>query len=362
MKRIFSVKYGELQVFFYGFVMSWWLPHNFEHKKQNLMTRSLVIKELRRFFDARNFTEIDTPSLQICPVMDAHIHAFKTVYKPVDNSEDQVFYLHTSPEFDMKKLLSAGMERIYQISHVYRNGEATVRHLPEFMLLEWYRANADYTVVMDDCILLLRDIIDTVGTDGFQYGQTFCNPHDGVERLSVCEAFLRFCKIDLRSVLGCKERFAYQAERIGVRVVDSDSWDDVFHAIMADKIEPHLGCGVPTILYDYPVSMAALSRVKSNDSQFAERFELYVCGVELANAFSELTDGEEQRRRYREEMDLKQKLYGVSYPPDEEFFKALDYGMPESAGVALGVDRLIMLACGVDDIQDVQWARVPVKQ
>ena len=309
--------------------------------------------QIRNFFDAQDFLEVETPALQICPVMDAHIHAFKTDLLGVDRSVEQTMYLHTSPEFDMKKLLSAGMERIYQICHVYRNAEGSALHSPEFTLLEWYRTGADYHDLMDDCIELCRSL----GVETFKYKNHECDPFKEWERVSVCEAFEKYTEIELQNYLGDKDLFALAANNIGIRTVEEDAWDDIFHAIMAEKIEPNLGQGVPTILYDYPISMAALSRKKEKDPRFAERFELYICGVEIANAFSELMDAKEQRARYEDEMALKKKLYGETYPPDEEFFKALEH-MPESAGIALGVDRLIMLATGTDDISDVLWAPV----
>ncbi len=308
---------------------------------------------IRNFFDAQDFLEVETPALQICPVMDAHIHAFKTDLLGIDRSVEQTMYLHTSPEFDMKKLLSAGMERIYQICHVYRNAEGSALHSPEFTLLEWYRVGANYRDLMDDCIELCRSL----GVETFKYKNHECNPFKEWERISVYEAFENYTEIELQNYLDDKELFALAANNIGIRTVEEDAWDDIFHAIMAEKIEPHLGQGVPTILYDYPISMAALSRKKEKDPRFAERFELYICGIEIANAFSELTDAKEQRARYEDEMALKKKLYGETYPPDEEFFKALQH-MPESAGIALGVDRLIMLATGTDDISDVLWASV----
>ncbi len=309
--------------------------------------------QIRNFFDAQDFLEVETPALQICPVMDAHIHAFKTDLLGVDRSVEQTMYLHTSPEFDMKKLLSAGMERIYQICHVYRNAEGSALHSPEFTLLEWYRTGADYHDLMDDCIELCRSL----GVETFKYKNHECDPFKEWERVSVCEAFEKYTEIELQNYLGDKDLFALAANNIGIRTVEEDAWDDIFHAIMAEKIEPNLGQGVPTILYDYPISMAALSRKKEKDPRFAERFELYICGVEIANAFSELMDAKEQRARYEDEMALKKKLYGETYPPDEEFFKALEH-MPESAGIALGVDRLIMLATDADDISDVLWAPV----
>jgi lysyl-tRNA synthetase class 2 len=339
--------------------MNWWLPHNFNKKRPYLEKRSQVIKALRHFFEARYFSEVHTPALQICPVMDAHIQAFKTTRYSVGRISAQDMYLHTSPEFDMKKLLAAGMERIYQICPVYRNAEGSPRHSPEFMILEWYRAGDDYHALMDDCEELLCEIAKALDITRYCHKDAVCDPFQPFERISVCEAFEHFAGIDLAHHLDNLDSFANAAQAIGVRTIQSDKWDDIFHAIMADKIEPYLGQRRATILYDYPVSMAALSRRKPSDTRFAERFELYVCGMELANAFSELTDSKEQRDRFKMEMVIKQELYGEVYPADEEFFLALDY-MPKSAGIALGVERLIMLAADTSDINNVLWAPLQI--
>lgn len=305
-------------------------------KRGTLLKRAEIIKDLRRFFEGRGYIEVQTPVLQICPTMDTHIHAFKTERLGVDLGHAETLYLHTSPEFDMKKLLAEGMGAIYQICPVFRNAEGSKLHTSEFTMLEWYRSGVDYTYLMDevDALLALFDI-------------------EACERLSVCEAFVRYADIDLLSVLGDRDAFAAVS---GVRVVKSDGWDDIFHAVMAEKIEPKLE---RTILYDYPVSMAALSRKKEDDPRFAERFELYLNGVEIANAFSELTDDVEQRARFNAEMDEKERLYAERYPADEIFFNALKQGMPESAGIALGLDRLVMVITGAQDIRDVQWIARP---
>ncbi len=325
--------------------MSWWLPHNFEQKLPFLNVRARVIKCLRGFFDAREFMEVETPILQVCPTIDAHIHGFKV----------GGLYLHASPEFDMKKLLVAGLPRIYQICHVFRDGDKSSLHSPEFTMLEWYRSGADYHALMDDCVDILREVAQMLGAEEYTHKGIASNPFGAWQKISVCEAFKQYADIDLMCCLNDLNGFYKSAHNMGVRVIDSDNWDDIFHSIMAEKIEPYLGVSVPTILYDYPISMASLSRKKPKDPRFAERFELYICGIELANGFSELTDAKEQRARYESEMVLKQKLYGKTYPADEDFFAALEHGMPQSAGIALGIDRLIMLACSANNINDVQW-------
>ena len=321
--------------------MSWFLPHNFAEKRPCLEKRMEVIRAMRRFFDERGFYEVETPILQACPTFDTHIHGFAV---------DQGAYLRSSPEFDMKKLMVAGVENLYQIGPCFRKDEHSKLHRPEFTMIEWYRAGVGYRSLMEDCESLLKTV-----SDHYSFQDKTCDPNLKWDIISVSEAFDQYCKIDLEGVLENRYAFSQKAEDIGVRSVDTDGWDDIFHAIMAEKIEPHLGVGAPCILYDYPLSMAALSRPKPEDPRFAERFELYVCGIELANAFSELTDVAEQKRRFEKDMQEKQRLYGVSYPPDEDFFAALEHGLPKSSGIALGVDRLMMLACGTDDIADVQW-------
>lgn len=335
--------------------MTWWHPETFEKQIPLLTERVRIIKAIRAFFDAQNFLEVETPILQISPVMDTHIHAFQTDLLGMDLKKDKEFYLHTSPEFAMKKLMVAGVSDLYQICHVFRNAEDTKLHSPEFTMIEWYRADADYTDIMKDC----EDLLRTLNVQEFRYGDMTCDPHKDWQRLSVAQAFKDYADIEFDMVLEDLEIFKTKAQEQGIRITDEDNWDDVFHAVMAEKIEPYLGQGIPTILYDYPASMASLSRKKPSDPRFAERFELYVCGVELANAFSELTDAKEQRERFVEEMELKNKLYGERYPIDEEFLEALEFGLPESGGIALGIDRLVMLATAASKIEDVLWTGKP---
>ena len=341
--------------------MSWWLPHNFENKRESLEKRACIFKALRWFFEARGYVEVQTPALQVCPVMEAHIHGFATKFENKSAGQSQELYLHTSPEFDMKKLLVAGMEAIYSLGPVFRNGDYSALHRPEFTLLEWYRVGEGYTYLMDESVEVLREVAKALDIRNYTYKGVECDPFMEARKISVVDAFKTYAHMDISAVLDDVEGFRIMAQGQGIRITDQDEWDDIFHAVMAERIEPFLGHEVPAVLYDYPVSMAALSRKKPDDPRFAERFELYVCGVELASAYSELCDAAEQRQRYKTEMALKQKLYGEVYPPDEEFFKALEHGLPPCTGIALGVDRLVMLACGVDNIEDICWTPVPVK-
>jgi lysyl-tRNA synthetase class 2 len=232
-------------------------------------------------------------------------------------------------------------------------------------MLEWYRADAPYTVLMDDCEKLLRACKRGVGGgDVFTWQGVVASASEPFERLSVQEAFLRE-GVDLLATVDdplapSPLRLMAECKRLGISTAPDDTWEDLFFRISLERIEPRLGVGRPTILYDYPISMAALSRPKADAPWLAERFELYVCGLELANAFGELTDPVAQRRRFTADMDKKEKLYGERYPIDEDFIAALEEGLPESSGIALGVDRLVMLCVGASHIEDVLW--VPVAE
>lgn len=317
-----------------------WRPEHFSKKYPYLKKRAALIKGIRCFFDDREFDEVETPALQISPGMEPHLKAFETTLVNPEQDKARRLYLHTSPEFAMKKLLVAGVPKLYQICHVFRNAEGSHLHSPEFTMIEWYRAHTGYEQIMADCEELLKHCANVLGIAHYRYKDRQCDPFPGCERLSVIEAYRKYAGISVSP--------------------DStdEEWDDLFYSVFLNEIEPELGQGRPVILYDYPACMAALSRKKPDDPRFAERFELYVCGVELANAFGELTDAKEQRRRFGQDMALKEELYGERYPVDEDFLAALEYGMPECAGIALGIDRLAMLACGAGNIRDVLWAAV----
>jgi lysyl-tRNA synthetase class 2 len=251
----------------------------------------------------------------------------------------------------MKKLLAGGVPKLFQFARVFRNGEGSALHHPEFTMLEWYRAGAPYEAIMEDCAALLG----LTGARELTWDGKVCDPAATPERLSVAEAFDRYAAVDVLATVGDAQRLADAA---GIARHDGDSWDDVFFRIMFDRIEPRLGMGRPTILCEYPIAMAALARAKPGDARVAERFELYACGVELANAFGELTDPAIQRARLTADMDEKQRLYGVRWPVDEDFLAALEHGLPQCSGIALGFDRLVMLATGARHIEDVLWLPV----
>ncbi len=308
-----------------------------------------------------DFIEVDTATLQVSPGNEAHLHAFATEALTTDG-QAAPFYLHTSPEFACKKLLSAGEQRIACFAHVYRNRERGPLHHPEFTMLEWYRAGESYETLMMDCVRLLALAAETVKTPKLTYRGAETDPFAGPERITVAEAFERYAGIDLLASVAAdgstdREHLASELRRNGMRVSADDAWADLFSRVLVEKIEPHLGFGRPTILDEYPVSEAALARPSAHDPRVAERFELYACGVELANGFGELTNATEQRRRFEIEMAEKARIYGERYPIDEDFLEALSI-MPEASGIALGFDRLVMLATGASRIDQVLWAPV----
>lgn len=317
-----------------------------------LDARGRVRDAVRGWFAADGFTEVECAQLAISPGNEAHLAAYA-----VDEG-DRRFYLHTSPEFAMKKLLAAGETRIYELARVFRRGERGPLHAPEFTMLEWYRAGATVEAVMDDAAALLALAADATGARWFNWKDRTCDPRAVPERLSVAAAFARHTGVDLLATLEDRDALAAQTAALGLRVAPDDDWSDLFSRILAAHIEPHLGIGRPTLLTDYPAAEAALARRKPADPRVAERFELYCCGVELANGFGELTDPVEQRRRFVAEMDVKEARYGERYPLDEDFLAALAH-MPPASGVALGFDRLVMLASGARRIEDVLWTPPP---
>jgi elongation factor P--(R)-beta-lysine ligase len=342
---------------------SWWRPDRLMARRANLAARGRILAAVRDFFRGRDYLEVETPALQMSPGIEPHLQAFATVLHDPRDGAARPRYLHTSPEFAMKKLLAGGLPRIWQLAHAFRDGERSATHHPEFSMLEWYQAGASYRDLMDECEALLQAAQDAAGAAAMRWRGHSADAHRPWQRLSVAEAFKRHAGIDLLATAPDRmqpdaARLAAEAVRIGLPPHPGDDWETLFFRIFLDRIEPHLGIGAPTILYDYPVSMAALSRPKPEDPRLAERFELYVCGLELANAFGELTDAAEQRRRFAADRERKAALYGESYPIDEDFLAALEWGLPDCAGIALGFDRLVMLATGAAQIEDVLWAPV----
>jgi elongation factor P--(R)-beta-lysine ligase len=340
----------------------WWDRGRHADRRAFLVSRAQIKAALRGWFGGQGFLEVEPGCLQVSPGNEAHLHAFRTQALGSDLRPREL-YLHTSPEFAMKKLLAAGEERIVAFAPCFRNRETGPLHASEFTMLEWYRAatcerTVTYEAMMTDCAAILRCAATVTGARWVSYRGQTCDPHAAFERLTVADAFVRYAGIDLTVTLGAashdRDGFAGAAHAQGIRVGDDYSWADIFARILTERIEPRLGIGRPTLLCDYPASEAALAKRSARDPRFAERFELYVCGIELANGFTELTDAVVQRANLEAEMILKFARYGERYPLDEDFLAALAH-MPEAAGCALGFDRLVLLATGADRLDQVQW-------
>jgi lysyl-tRNA synthetase class 2 len=339
----------------------WWDRGVHRERRKKLLVRNRIRAAVRAWFEAEGFAEVEAAALQVAPGNETHLHAFATTLRSTDGRSAPA-YLHTSPEFAMKKLLAAGEEKIFEFARVFRNRERTALHAPEFTMLEWYRARAPYEAVMADAAGILRLAAETAGVREFRWRGASCDPLEEAERLPVAEAFRRHAGVDLLATVdgagrGDREALARAAAKAGVRVAEDDSWSDIFSRVLSEKVEPRLGIGRATLLHSYPLSEAALARPDPRDPRLAERFELYACGVELANGFGELTDPAEQQRRFLADMDEKERIYRERYPIDEDFLAALG-AMPPASGVALGFDRLAMLATGSSSVEEVQWTPV----
>ncbi len=342
----------------------WWDVSRHADRRAFLVARGQIKAALRSWFAAEGFIEVEPGCLQVSPGNEAHLHAFATEHIGTDLRRTQL-YLHTSPEFAMKKLLAAGEDKIFAFAPCFRNREAGPLHASEFTMLEWYRAGADYRSVMADSAALVALAAASVSSRWVSHRSVTCDPRAAPERLTVSEAFSRYAGIDLMASVATtgtdRDGLAEAAAAQGVRVGEDYSWSDIFARILTERVEPRLGIGRATLLIDYPASEAALARRSAVDPRLAERFELYVCGIEIANGFSELTDACEQRARLTAEMDVKHARYGERYPLDEGFLAALA-GLPPSAGCALGFDRLVMLAAGAERLDQVQWTPLEVGQ
>jgi len=297
--------------------MNWKLAR----KAPRLAARAQIIQKIREFFIDRGYLEVDTPVLIPAPAPESHIDAV----------EAGDLYLQTSPELCMKRLLAAEFPRIFQICHCWRSSERGSRHLPEFTMLEWYRSDSDYTDLMDEATELLRYLAASLSTDGaVSYKGLKIDLSGRPETISVRDAFARYTGSTMEKALE----------------------DDEFDLLMTDLIEPRLGNERPTIIFDYPSEKAALSRLKADDKSVAERFELYLAGMEIANAFSELADPEMQRERFMKEIGYRKKIGARIYPMPEPFLDELSE-MPPSSGIALGIDRLVMFLTGSETIDEV---------
>lgn len=337
-------------------VSPWWSRERHADRRPFLIARNRIKASFRRHFEAQGFTEVECAALQPSPGNETHLHAFST--EADINGEARRLYLHTSPEFASKKLLAAGEEKIFDFARVFRNREHAPLNVPEFTMLEWYRAHADYEAVIADSLNLVRLAAETGGQNALRYRDRSIRVSTQARRMTVAEAFETYARIDLLETIDAdgtdRAYLALQAQARGIHFEPNDTWSDIFSRILVERIEPHLGLDAPLILDQYPASEAALARKCAHDPRVAERFELYVLGVELANGFGELTDPVEQRARFEHEMREKQRIYGERYPIDDDLLAALGQ-MPPSSGVALGFDRLVMLATGATHIEQVMW-------
>jgi lysyl-tRNA synthetase class 2 len=339
-----------------------WHPDQYLRRRPHLADRATILKAWREWFVGQGFLEVDTPVMQVSPGCEVHMRGFSTMLHNANPAQRCSLWLQTSPEFAMKKILVAGEPKIFQFAHSFRNGERTERHHPEFTMLEWYRLHDGYETLQADCAALLRQAALAVGRNVATWQGMSCDLTAELEILPVEDAFQRYCGF---SILGTAEDSANpdaslplllkQAKKTGIHLAPDDRWEDIFFRFVLEFIEPKLGAGRPTVLTDYPVSMAALARAKPSDPRVAERFELYACGLELANGYGELTDPVIQRQRFEADMALKERLYGERFPIDPDFLAALEFGLPSCAGIALGFDRMVMLASGASRIEDVLW-------
>lgn len=332
----------------------WWHPSRHADRRPLLLARNRIQAAIRGWLAGQGFVEVDPAALQVSPGNEAHLHAFRTLAIG-DDGQGHEMYLHTSPEFAMKRLLAAGETRIHSFSHVWRNRERGPLHSPEFTMLEWYRAGEPYGRLMEDIAEWVR-----LAADGpLRFRGRTCDPAAPYERVSVAEAFAAHAGIDLLATMDAAgatdaAALAAQMDRAGIGHMPGESWSDLFSRVLSERVEPRLGQGRLTVLDRYPAAEAALARRCADDPRVAERFEVYACGVELANGFGELTDPVEQRLRFEEEMAIKAATYGERYPIDEDFLAALAL-MPPASGCALGFDRLVMLATGAPSVEAVMW-------
>jgi len=334
-----------------------WTPGRHRDRRPWLKARSAMTAAARTWFDSRGYTEVETAALQVSPGNETHLHGLPVAVTGSDGTRVQR-YLHTSPEFAMKKLLAAGETAIFALARVWRDRSRSVLHATEFTMLEWYRVGQAFAATMDDTVALACATAEAAQTDALTFRGRMADAGAAPERISVAEAFAAHADIDLNAIGEDRDAFAAAARDRGIRTADDDDWSDVFSRVLSEKVEPRLGDGRFTLLYGYPAPEAALARLSPENPSIAERFELYACGVELANGFAELTDAAAQRARFVAAMDRHEAIHDERFPLDEDFLAALAV-MPEACGVALGFDRLAMLATGAPSVHHVMWTPEP---
>jgi lysyl-tRNA synthetase class 2 len=311
--------------------------------QENLQARARILAHVRSFFASRSVLEVETPLMSMAAATAPHLQSLTTRYTGPFAPHGQQLFLQTSPEFAMKRLLAAGSGPIYQICKAFRNGEVGRKHNPEFTMLEWYRPGFDQHMLMNEVELLVTDLLADVLA------------HTSSERISYRDAFLRHAKIDIYHASSADLRACVYEQGIGVSGLDNNDRDAWLELLMTHSVEPHLGQGRLCFIYDYPASQAALARIRSDppEPEVAERFELYVNGIELASGYHELSNSDEQRRRFEQDGARRRELQAADVPVDECLLAALDQGLPDCSGVALGLDRLVMLAVGATELREV---------
>lgn len=323
-------------------------PEHIRDRLPFLIRRNLIMRGVRAFLEAQGCVEVETPYAVPTPGEEVHLLPFQTMREMPDGQQHPLF-LHTSPEFAMKRLVAATGLALFQFARVWRNGESSATHAPEFTMLEWYQPNMTLTGLMDETESLLKTVLPPTvqrNTCTLDLSQPF-------ERLSMEEAFRRHARVDLLPTQGNAQALAHAA---GCSLRDGENWEDLFFRLLLERIEPAIGQTRPTFLTHWPATQAALARKDPTDPRVALRFELYAAGMELANAFEELTDPTEQRTRFEQDSAERRQLYPTrpTWPIDEKLLSALP-NMPPCSGIALGFDRLVMLATGAPRIQDVLW-------
>ena len=316
-----------------------WHPESLAARLPFLHRRTLLTQATRAFFTARGYTEVETAYAVPVPGEEVHLRAWRTRQHAIDGSGRDL-WLHTSPELAMKRLLVAGAGPIFQLARVWRDGEGSRTHLGEFTMLEWYRPGLSFAGLMDETEALLRATLPP------RFWQ------DGFNRITLADAFARWAGADLLGTAGDAPALATSA---GADLRDGETWEDLFFRLLLERIEPQLGQTRPCFLTHWPAAQAALAQRDPADPRVALRFELFVQGIELANAFEELTDPDEQAARFHEDRARREALYGPAWGTDDDFLAALRFGMPQASGIALGFDRLAMLAAGATRIEQVLW-------
>ncbi|QDH16353.1 EF-P lysine aminoacylase EpmA [Swingsia samuiensis] len=312
-----------------------------------LQQRAHMMRATRSFFDQRGYTEVETPYAVSTPGEEVHLRCFKTELETPDGRHEPRF-LHTSPEFAMKRIVAATKLPIYQLARVWRNGEASNTHAPEFTMLEWYAPYVNLDGLMEETEAFVKALLPE---RVYREGQ-WISLDAPFERVTVQDAFLRYVGLDILATDGDADVLAKQA---GIRLRTGETWEELFFRLLLERIEPRIGREKPTFLTHWPVEQAALSKKDPTDSRVALRFELYIGGIELANAFEELTDSQEQKERFEKDRAHRLRIHSdQDWPLDEAFLKSLE-ALPPCSGIALGFDRLVMLATGAPSIRDVLW-------